>query len=192
MKGLNLKKHCPQFPWELSETGQSRFPKITPEPRQHSHLSHDSIPFYGWDFIPITSSQIPLFWSNQSLMLTVYLQYVRWRSGRGLSRKTHLSARGAKTWAAAFSGVFEAQCCGWEARRRPWCEGHNGWHFKSEEGQQAIQLKGSCEQCHVSQITPKSLWFQLKRHVLKSCNYDRQRLFIMAAPAKIPSSSIQC
>lgn len=39
----------------------------------------------------------------------------------------------------------------------PWCEGHDGWHFKSEEGQQAIQLKESRKQCHVSQITPKSL-----------------------------------
>lgn len=38
-----------------------------------------------------------------------------------------------------------------------WCEGHDGWHFKSEEGQQAIQLKESRKQCHVSQITPKSL-----------------------------------
>lgn len=44
-----------------------------------------------------------------------------------------------------------------EARRRLWCEGHNGRHFKSEEGQQAIQLKESHKQCHVSRITPESL-----------------------------------
>lgn len=36
-------------------------------------------------------------------------------------------------------------------------EGHHGWHFKSEEGQQAIQLQESRQQCHVSPIAPKSL-----------------------------------
>lgn len=71
-----------------------------------------------------------------------------------------------------------------------WCEGHDGWHFKSKEGQQAIQLKESRKQCHVSQITPKSLQLSAAANVWRSCNCDRQRLLQMAAPAKIPSSSI--
>lgn len=43
-----------------------------------------------------------------------------------------------------------------------WREGYNGWHLESDEGQQAIQLKGSGQQGHVSHIPPKSLQLHLK------------------------------
>lgn len=60
VRGLNLKKHCPQFPRELSETGQARSPEITPELRQHSHSSHDSIPFLFFFFVAKSLFQLHL------------------------------------------------------------------------------------------------------------------------------------
>lgn len=139
-----------------------------------SLLSHTSIPIYLMtQFLFMAETLFPLHpvrSLNIDLTRVWCWQFTSsmWGEEVGGARagRTTCQQEEPKTWAAAFSGVSQAQCCGWEARRRPWCEGHNGWHYQSEEGQQAIQLKGSREQCHVSQITPKSLWFQLKRHVV--------------------------
>lgn len=63
----------------------------------------------------------------------------------------------------------------------PWCKGRDGWHFKSEEGQQAIQLKESRKQRHVSPMTPKSLQLSAaaasgRYHVTRVCSEWQRRL----------------
>lgn len=108
MKGLNLRKDSPHL--LLSETGQARSLKISPEPHQHYHFS-DSIIFFP---IPIITSQIPLDLSNQW-----HFTSSMWGDnvGGALSRKTHLSEteeQKPEGSPSARSGAGEVQRCGWE------------------------------------------------------------------------------
>lgn len=153
MKGLNLSLEFPQSSQKLVKPDLPR-----------SLLSHASIPIHPMtQYLWKAEAPVPLHPVKSlhidptSLMLTVYLQYKRWSGGRGLSRKTHLLAGGSGTWADHRPPAQRRSTVGEGSTPALWCEGHDGWHFKSEEGQQAIQLKEARKQCHVSQITPKSL-----------------------------------
>lgn len=156
MEGLNLKQHSLEFPQSSQKLVKPDLPR--------SLLSHASIPIHPMtQYLWKAEAPVPLHPVRSlhidpaSLILTVYLQYVRWSGGRGRSRKTHLLAGGAGTWADHQPPAQRSSTVAEGSTPALRGEGHDGCHFKSEEGQQAIQLKESRKQCHVSQIPPKSL-----------------------------------